>query len=51
MLKDKVPFEDIGAAGYETQQHQRELTSLQHKAAKRSFDLTPKEAALAPTPA
>ncbi len=51
MLKYKVPFEDIGAEGYETQQRQRELTSLQRKAAKLGFDLTPKEAALVPTSA
>jgi hypothetical protein len=51
MLKYKVPFEDIGAEGYETQQRQRELTSLQRKAAKLGFDLTPKEVALVPTPA
>lgn len=47
----QVPFEDIGAEGYETQQRQRELTSLQRKAAKLGFDLMPKEAALVPTPA
>lgn len=51
MLKYKVPFEDIGAEGYETQQRQRELIALQRKAAKLGFDLTPKEAASVPTPA
>lgn len=51
MLKYKVPFEDIGAEGYETQQRQRELTALQRKAAKLGFILTPKEAASLPTPA
>jgi hypothetical protein len=51
MLKYKVPFEDIGAEGYESQQRQRELTSLQRKAAKLGFDLTPKEVALVPTAA
>lgn len=51
MLKYKVPFEDIGAEGYETQQRERELVYLQRKAAKLGFDLTPKEAALVPTPA
>ena len=51
MLKYKVPFEDIGAEGHEIQQRQRELTSLQPKAAKLGFELTPKEAALVPTPA
>jgi len=51
MLKYKVPFEDIGAEGYETQQRERELTSLQRKAAKFGFELTPKETALVPTPA
>jgi hypothetical protein len=51
MLKYKVPFEDIGAEGYETQQRQRELASLQRKAAKLGFELTPKEVALIPTPA
>ena len=51
MLKYRVPFEDIGAEGYETQQRERELTSLQRKAAKFGFELTPKETALVPTPA
>lgn len=51
ILKYKVPFEDIGAEGYETQQRQRELASLQRKAAKLGFELTPKEVALVPTPA
>lgn len=51
MLKYKVPFQDIGADGYETQQRQRELASLQRKAAKLGFDLTPKEAFPVPTPA
>lgn len=51
MLKHKVPYADIGPEGYETQQRQPELTSLQRKAAKLGFDLTPKEAALVPTPA
>lgn len=51
MLKYKVPFEDIGADGYETQQRQRELTSLQRKAAKFGFDLVPKAEAAVPTAA
>lgn len=51
MLKYKVPFEDIGAEGYETQQRQRELTALQRKAAKLGFDLTPKDQTLEPTAA
>lgn len=46
MLKDKLPFHDIGAAGYETQQRQRELSHLQRKAAKLGFNLTPKQEAL-----
>jgi hypothetical protein len=51
-LKYQVPFEDIGAEGYETQQRQRDLVYRQRKAAKLGFDLTPKkEAALVPTPA
>jgi hypothetical protein len=48
MLKYQVPFADIGAEGYETQQRQRELTALQRKAAKLGFDLTPRGAAPAP---
>jgi hypothetical protein len=51
MLKDKVPFADIGAEGYEAQQRQRELTSLQRKAAKLGFSLTPKEGTVVATPA
>ena len=51
MLKYKVPFEDIGAEGYETQQRYRELTSLQRKAAKLGFDLTPKDLTVVPTAA
>jgi hypothetical protein len=49
MLKYKVPFADIGAEGYESQQRERELTYLQRKAAKLGFDLTPKDQALVPT--
>ena len=49
MLKDKVPFEDIGAEGYETQQRERELAHLQRKAAKLGFALIPKEVALEAT--
>lgn len=51
MLKYKVPFEDIGAEGYETQQRERELVYLQRKAAKLGFDLTPKDQALEATAA
>jgi hypothetical protein len=51
MLKYKLPYEDIGAEGYETQQQQRELAYLKRKAAKLGFDLMPKETALVPTPA
>jgi hypothetical protein len=48
MLKYKVPFDEIGAQGYETQQRKRELTHLQRKAAKLGFDLVPRaEAAVA----
>jgi hypothetical protein len=51
MLKYQVPYQDIGAQSYETQQRQRELASLQRKAAKLGFDLTPREAALVSPPA
>jgi hypothetical protein len=51
MLKYKVPFADIGAQGYETQQRERELTYLQRKAAKLGFDLTPKDQGFEPTAA
>lgn len=47
MLKHKVPYQDLGAEGYETQQRQRELASLKRRAAKLGFDLTAKELALA----
>ncbi len=46
MLKYKVPYEDIGAQGYEAQQRERELAYLKRKAAKLGFDLMPKETAL-----
>jgi len=49
MLKDKVPFADIGAEGYETQQRERQLAHLQRKAAKLGFALIPKEVALEAT--
>ncbi|MBE7550533.1 MAG: IS110 family transposase [Anaerolineales bacterium] len=49
MLKYQVPYHDIGAEGYESQQRQRELLYLQRKAAKLGFDLTPREHALMPT--
>jgi hypothetical protein len=49
MLKYKVPYQDIGAEGYESQQRARELLYLQRKAAKLGFDLTPKEHAPIPT--
>jgi hypothetical protein len=51
MLKYKVPYQDIGAEGYESQQRQRELVYLKRKAAKFGFDLTPKDQALEPTAA
>ena len=51
MLKYKVPFQDIGAEGYESQQRERELAYLQRKAAKLGFDLAPREQAPEPTAA
>jgi hypothetical protein len=51
MLKYKVPFDEIGAEGYETQQRQRELTHLHRKAAKLGFDLIPKALAFEATAA
>lgn len=51
MLKYKVPFQDIGAQGYESQQRERELTYLKRKAAKLGFDLAPREQAPEPTAA
>jgi transposase len=50
MLKYKVPYEDIGAQGYEAQQREHELAYLKRKAAKLGFDLAPKETTLIPTP-
>jgi hypothetical protein len=44
-----VPYEDIGAQGYEAQQREHELAYLKRKAAKLGFDLMPKETALVPT--
>jgi hypothetical protein len=49
MLKYQVPFEDVGAEGYESQQRERELIYLKRKAAKLGFDLTPKDQTLVPT--
>lgn len=45
MLKHKVPYQDLGAEGYEAQQRQRELASLKRRAAKLGFDLTAREPA------
>ena len=44
MLKYKVPYQDIGATEYESQQRERELASLKRRAAKLGFDLTAREA-------
>lgn len=49
ILKYKVPYQDIGAEGYERQQRERDLTYLKRKAAKLGFDLTPKDQTLVPT--
>ncbi len=49
VLKYKVPYQDIGAEGYESQQRERDLLYLQRKAAKLGFDLAPRDHALAPT--
>lgn len=51
MLKHKVAYHEIGAEAYQTQLRQRELDSLQRKAAKLGFDLSPKPPLLEPTPA
>jgi hypothetical protein len=51
MLKHKVPFDELRAQDYETQQRQRELTHLQRKAAKFGFDLIPKAVSTEETPA
>ncbi len=51
MLKYKVPFDEIGTQGYETQQRQRELSHLQRKAAKLGFDLVPRAETAVPTAA
>jgi transposase len=45
LLKYKAAYHDLGAAGYEKQQHERELAALKRRAAKLGFDLTAKEAA------
>ena len=39
MLKDRVPYNDIGAAEYNQRFRARELQSLQKKAAKRGYKL------------
>jgi transposase len=44
MLKYKVPYQDIGATEYESQQRERELVALKRRAAKLGFDLTAREA-------
>jgi transposase len=44
MLKYKVPYQDIGATEYESQQRERELASLKRRAAKLGFDLTARKA-------
>ncbi len=45
LLKYKSAYHDLGALGYETQQRERELTTLKRRAAKLGFDLTAKEVA------
>jgi len=45
MLKNKTPYHDIGAQGYEQQRRERELRALRRKAAKLGFELNPKAAA------
>jgi transposase len=40
LLKYHVPFEEIGATGYELKQRERELTHLRKKAAQFGFSLT-----------
>jgi hypothetical protein len=43
MLKYKVAYQDLGAAAFETQHQQRELTTLKRRAAKLGFELTAKQ--------
>jgi hypothetical protein len=43
MLKHKVAYQDLGAAVYETQHQQRELTALKRRAAKLGFELMSKQ--------
>jgi hypothetical protein len=40
MLKDRVPYHDIGAAEYNTRFRERELQYLQKKAAKLGYTLS-----------
>ena len=41
MLKERVPYQDIGAAEYEKKHAERELAALQRKASKLGFTLIP----------
>lgn len=41
LLKERLPYQDIGAAEYERKHAERELAALQRKAAKLGFTLTP----------
>jgi hypothetical protein len=41
MLKDQVPYYDIGAAEYHQRFRERELQDLQKKAAKLGYPLSP----------
>ena len=41
MLKDRVPYHDIGAAEYNKRFRERELQYLQKKAAKLGYTLSP----------
>jgi len=45
MLKNRTPYHDIGAQGYETQRRERELHRLKRRAAKLGFKLQSRAAA------
>lgn len=47
LLKNHVPFVEIGAEGYEQKQREREVAYLQKKAAKLGFDLSPHDPTIA----
>ena len=44
MLRDHMPYQELGSESYEQRYREQEVRYLQRKAAKLGFELTPREA-------